>query len=470
MAEKANVEVIIKGTDQASGAMGKVGGSVENMGAKFTKVGGIIAAVGIGMLATAGKMVSDYAKAGDAVAKMARRTGIGTEALSEMRHVAEISGTSLGGFEKGIKKMQKTITDAASGQAEYVETFEALGVSMEDLVGKTPEEQFWILRDALSEVDDFTTKAALSQEVFGKSGTDLMPIIDDTADHIQALKDEAHELNIVFDEESAEACEDQVDAFTDFKLAIEGLRNAFAKSIMPIITEFLTFLTDKLTPMIEWLSAHEGVAKMFLGIAAVLAVGGTLMVGFGLLIKMIGMVTAAYITLQSFMGPAGWTALGVGASVALGLLTAYNLDVLPWGPGQAEAEQPAPEQQPPPAGYASWDIYYQATGAYQQAGGGPQGSWFSEEQRATYREQHVPLGEGDSGVPEPTIQTFAGGGFVGGALGEPQLVVAHGGEYIGDRANVVVNVGGSVVAERDLVQTVYDAMIMAKNRNVTSGV
>ena len=458
MAEKANVEVIIKGKDQASGAMGKVGKSVENMGAKFTKVGGIIAAVGIGMLATAGKMVSDYAKAGDAVAKMARRTGIGTEALSEMRHVAEISGTSLGGFEKGIKKMQKTITDAASGQAEYVETFEALGVSMEDLVGKTPEEQFWILRDALSEVDDFTTKAALSQEVFGKSGTDLMPIIDDTADHIQALKDEAHELNIVFDEESAAAAEAQVDAWTNFTTAIEGLRNAFAKSIMPIMTEFLTFLTDKLKPMIEWLSEHEGVAKMFLGIAAVLAVGGTLMVGFGLLIKMIGMVTAAYITLQAFMGPAGWTALGVGASVALGLLTAYNLDVLPWGPSQGEAEAEATKaaDQPPPEGYASWDVYYQATGAYQQAGGGPQGSWWDKDQKDAYMEGHIP--------------SFAGGGFVGGALGEPQLVVAHGGEYIGDRANVVVNVGGSVVAERDLVQTVYDAMIMAKNRNVTSGV
>lgn len=458
MVEKANVEVIIKGKDQASGAMGKVGKSVDRMGAKFAKAGGIMLGVGAGMLAFAGKMVTEYAKAGDEIAKMSRRTGIATEELSEMRHVAMISGTSLESFEKAIRRMQRAIVDAEGGAMEYKEAFDTLGISMDAIAGKTPEEQFWIIRDALSEVEDFTTKAALAQDLFGRSGTELMPIIDDTAESIQGLKDEAHELNMVFDKESAAAAEAQVDALTDFKLAIEGLRNAFAKAIMPAITDFLTLLTDKLKPMIEWLSEHEGVSRMFLKIGAVLAVGGAVMLGISLLIKMIGMLTAAYITLQAFMGPAGWTALGVGASVALGLLTAYNLDVLPWGPGQAEGEKPEPQRQEPPAGYASWDVYYQATGAYQRAGGGPQGSNFSEEQRADYREQHIPL------------QDFSGGGVVAGPLGQPQLVVAHGGEHIGNRPSVVVNVAGSVIAERELESIVTKYQVERSNRNYTLGV
>ena len=458
MTEKANVEVIIKGKDEASAAMGKVGKSADQMAAKFAKVGGIMMAVGGGMLAMAGKMVTDYAKAGDEIAKMAKRTGIATEALSEMRHVAMISGTSLESVEKGIKKMQRTITDADQGMAEYVRTFETLGISMESIVGKTPEEQFWMLVEALGEVEDFTVKAALAQEIFGRAGTDLMPIIDDTKESIQGLKDEAHELNMVFDEESAAAAEAQVDAMTNFKLALEGLRNAFAKSIMPIMTEFLTFLTDKLKPMIEWLSEHEGVAKMFLAIAATLVVGGALMLGLSLLIKMIGMVTAAYITMQAFMGPAGWTALIVGASTALGLLTAYNLNVLPWGPGQAEEPEAPRQQQAPPAGYASWDVYYQATGAYERAGGGPQGSWFSEEQKAQYREANIPL------------QEFSRGGFVGGAIGQPQLVVAHGGEYIGQGAGVNVYVAGSVIAERELEGIVTKYQVKRSQRNYDLGV
>ena len=458
MVEKANVEVIIKGKDQASGAMGKVGKSVDRMGAKFAKVGGIMMGVGAGMLAFAGKMVTDYAKAGDEIAKMSRRTGIATEELSEMRHVLEISGSSLGSYEKAIRRMQRAIVDADSGMAEYKEAFDTLGISMDDVMGKSPEEQFWIVRDALSEVEDFTTKAALAQDLFGRSGTELMPIIDDTAESIQGLKDEAHELNMVFDKESAAAAEAQVDALTDFKLAIEGLRNAFAKAIMPAITDFLTLLTDKLKPMIEWLSEHEGVSKMFLKIGAVLVVGGAVMMGISLLIKMLGMLTAAYITLQAFMGPAGWTALIVGASTALGLLTAYNLNVLPWGPSQAEPEQPEPQQQPPPSGYASWDVYYQHTGAYQRAGGGPQGSWWTEEERARYREQHIPL------------QEFARGGFVGGALGQPQLVVAHGGEYIGDRPGITVNVAGSVIAESELEGIVTKYQVQRSNRNYTLGV
>ena len=57
------------------------------IGIGMTVMGGAILAAGV-------MSVKSFAKMGDEVAKMARKTGFTTETLSELRHAAELSGTS----------------------------------------------------------------------------------------------------------------------------------------------------------------------------------------------------------------------------------------------------------------------------------------------------------------------------------------------------------------------------------------
>jgi hypothetical protein len=73
-----------------------------------------------------------------------------------------------------------------------------------------------------------------------------------------------------------------------------------------------------------------------------------------------------------------------------------------------------------------------------------------------------------SGIGSLHIPGFASGGIVPGSIGQPQLVVAHGGEQItpagqlptggGGGASVIVNVYGSVQTERDLALTLRETM------------
>jgi len=94
-----------------------------------------IAMVGMGVAAigAAAASVKAFADMGDEVQKMALRTGMSTEALSELRHAAEISGASLTTIEKGVKKMSKTIVDADEGMATYIRSFDRIGLSAEEL-------------------------------------------------------------------------------------------------------------------------------------------------------------------------------------------------------------------------------------------------------------------------------------------------------------------------------------------------
>jgi hypothetical protein len=65
--------------------------------------------------------------------------------------------------------------------------------------------QFKVIGDNLAKVTDATTKASLAIDVFGKSGTQLLPLLADGEKGLQALEDRARDLGLTFSQEDADA-------------------------------------------------------------------------------------------------------------------------------------------------------------------------------------------------------------------------------------------------------------------------
>jgi len=137
-----------------------------------TKMMGLGAVVAAPMVA-ASKVFSDM---GDSIAKMSARTGIGVESLSELGYAAEMSGTSMESFEKSVRTMQKTLVAAAGGSAAAVGALRKLGLTAADLDGLSPEQQFKLIADQLSKIEDPAARAVVAMDIFGKSGAELLPI------------------------------------------------------------------------------------------------------------------------------------------------------------------------------------------------------------------------------------------------------------------------------------------------------
>ena len=135
---------------------------------------------------------------------MALRTGFSTETLSELRVAADLSGTSLKSMETGVRKMQRTISEAGEGVALATDALDKLGVTTDDLAGKSPEEQFELLTNALAGLTDQNEKVAVAMDVFGKSGVDLLPMLASGKEGLDAMKQKAHDLGLVMDQEAAE--------------------------------------------------------------------------------------------------------------------------------------------------------------------------------------------------------------------------------------------------------------------------
>lgn len=239
MANATDLTVVIKAKDEASGTLDKVGKKAGGFGGAMGKAGKK-AALGVGMMATAVvgfgvASVKSFAEAGDEVQKMALRTGLSTEALSELKYAAELSGTSLTGIETGMKKMAKFVDDANDGLSTSTDVLDKLGLSVTDIQGLSPEETFKVLSSAVADTDDALTRAALAQDVFGKAGTDMLPMLAAGSEGIQEMRDEAHELGVVFDQDAADKAAAFNDSLSKLQNQLGGVMNQVAQGIMPAL-------------------------------------------------------------------------------------------------------------------------------------------------------------------------------------------------------------------------------------------
>ena len=136
----------IAGMRALTAKLGGLKGSILAVGTAFT------AAAAVAAVSFAVASVKAFAEAGDEIQKMALRTGFATETLSEFKHAADLSGASLAAVETAVKRMQRTVLDAELGLSTAIDSFELLGVALEDVEGKTPEQQFEILAMSLADV------------------------------------------------------------------------------------------------------------------------------------------------------------------------------------------------------------------------------------------------------------------------------------------------------------------------------
>jgi len=314
------LSILLKMKDEASKQLDGFKGKLEKTSKTLRMMGVGMIAAGGAIAAGLGAAVSAYAKAGDEVHKMALRTGFTAESLSELRHVAMLSGTELGTIEKASKKMSKSIIDAERGLETYARSFEELGLDIKQLRAMSPEEQFWAISNALADLEDHTLKASVAQEIFGRAGTELLPMLAASSEAIAEQRQEAHDLGVVFDDEAAQKAATFTDALGTLKESMQGVGFALADTLIPIITEFLNDnLIPTITKISDWIKTNEDLAKGLAILAGVLIGGGGLLIALGMISKAIIAINAALIVMHSLSG-IGLLKVGLGLAAATGLI------------------------------------------------------------------------------------------------------------------------------------------------------
>ena len=149
----------------------------EDMKARFKKVGKVMAAsMAIGAVAIVG-MFNKFRHEMDRIGKLSQRLEEAPETLQRIGLAAELAGADLETVVKGAQKFVRSVVEATEGSKIYKRAMDVLGLSAKDLLELPLEDQLIALSDAYVNSGKGGAELAAIQDLLGKQGVELLPLL-----------------------------------------------------------------------------------------------------------------------------------------------------------------------------------------------------------------------------------------------------------------------------------------------------
>lgn len=281
------------GLDSAEFASGaaKATAISQRLSKSLMVIGTAVSAVG----ATIAVGVRRQLNAADDMAKAAQKFGVPIEELSKLAYAGDLTGVSLQALGTGLRGLSKNI-------AGNEDRFKKLGVAVRDAQGAVRPTTAIVadLADVFAKMPDGAEKTALAMQLFGKSGAEMLPLLNAGAEGIRAMTDEAAAMGLVITEETGRAAEQFNDNLTRLSSTVTGLFRIITAQLAPVLAR----ITDYLVQAAAAFQNLSPEMQTFIGVLAGLTIAlGPVLIGLGLVVGALGAI--------------GGPILGVIAAVAL---------------------------------------------------------------------------------------------------------------------------------------------------------
>jgi hypothetical protein len=155
---------------------------------------------------------------GSAQSDVAAQLKISTEAFQVFAGAMKDAGGSQKGLEKAILAMQTAVVQGSEGLTTFKRAFDRIGVSIDDLIGMKPEEQFIHIAKAITQSQNELGDLTAVAEIFGKKNAPfLIEVLERLGtDGFAALSKEIEETYGIMDEETQATLDDVADRLEAF--------------------------------------------------------------------------------------------------------------------------------------------------------------------------------------------------------------------------------------------------------------
>ncbi|MCD8173805.1 MAG: phage tail tape measure protein [Alistipes sp.] len=255
--------------------------NASKIGGSLMKGGGLLAGAGAAVLAGTYKLAQGTANYGNEVMKTSQKVGIQVEQWQKLAYAANYADVETNDLQKGMQKLVKQMNAAAGGSKSAQQLFKDLGIEIKDQSGnlRAPNEIFEELAGTFSSVKDGSAKTALAMELFGNSGTKLIPMLNMGQEAIAELGLEAEATGNILSEDACRASEEFNDNLQRLKHGLQGAGLQIGAAFMPMVLELGQKVTSVVQRVAGWIKENPKlvgtIAKVTLTIGGLLAVFGT---------------------------------------------------------------------------------------------------------------------------------------------------------------------------------------------------
>lgn len=215
--EAKNTHPELAKVKEALAKAGEIAGNVTQKFVDFTVKGVQVMAKACTVAVTSvGALAVKAGQLADDLNTLASTTGLSTKQLQEFQYASELIDVSVDTLAGALKKTTSSMASAQDGTGATAEAFKKLGVSVTNADGslRNNNDVFNETIRALASVGNETERDALAMQIFGKSATELNPLIEGGIDTLEQMSKQANELGLVLSQEAldgANAFNDQLD-------------------------------------------------------------------------------------------------------------------------------------------------------------------------------------------------------------------------------------------------------------------
>lgn len=249
MSDSRVLSVIFHGDAKGLIGASKDGGAaVEGIGGKFATAAKVAAgaavAIGAAAVGFAVKSAATFAEVGGEVAKLQRYTGLSAEAASRLKFAAQESGVGIDSLTKSLGILSKNSVGTS---------LDKLKLGLKDAHGQALplNDQLLKLAQKFQSMPAGAEKNALALKVFGRAGLDMLPFLNKGAAGIADLEKQSDKLGNTLSQKGLDAVKASTAAHREFSAVMEGLQLQVGQYVLPVITKFVTILSELLMPAIK---------------------------------------------------------------------------------------------------------------------------------------------------------------------------------------------------------------------------
>ena len=220
-------------------------GDVSAMGRAATSLKGLLGAAFAGFTVRAAvEQFTTIADGLDSVAEAAKRVGIATGSLQALNFAGKMSGVESGTIERSLIKMSRSLSEVSQDSGAAKDALRELGVNANEIKSWGADRQLLKIAEGMRGVTDHADKLRIAVALFGKSGADMLPMLQGGAAEIRAFVAEAKTLGIVFDAKEVAKVEEMNDALDKLKATFGSLGQGFVIEAAPSLTSAARDLKD----------------------------------------------------------------------------------------------------------------------------------------------------------------------------------------------------------------------------------
>lgn len=228
------------GFDVNPAALTKLEQALKKVQGPLGAVGWGIASIGVAagaILTGVAAMVTTTAAAGENALKTAQKVGIHVERLQELQYAAKMADVEQQELTIGLKFLSTKLYDAANGSAEAKKGLKNIGIEAKDSSGRlrSADDALADVADRFAAMPDGAKKTALAVDLFGRSGINMIPMLNQGSGELRKMAAEARRLGLVMDEQTARRGEELMDTIKRLQSVVVGIKREIGVAFLPVM-------------------------------------------------------------------------------------------------------------------------------------------------------------------------------------------------------------------------------------------